>query len=179
VVLDVVEALDEVEPPEEPEDEGVLATGVGETIDGVDEPADDGVVVLVAVVAVEEDGEELLGLEDAGLELSFGTPLANGSRAIRASTTLTGSAEAVVAVAVVAVVVVRALVAVTAAGAGTVGVVLAAAPLSRNAGTAAIATTRIATTIHSLRSTRSLRRAFILVLRSSSRPSQRAGRWWR
>ena len=54
----------------------------------------------------------------AGLELSLCTPLANGSRAMRASTTFTGSAEAVV---------VRRgrlwVVAAAAGGAGTDGVV--------------------------------------------------------
>lgn len=95
----VVDVVDEVELLEEPE---VVAIGVGETIDGVEvAPDDDGVVVLAAVVAVEEDDEELLEVVGAGLELSFATPLANGSRAIRASTTLTGSAEAAVAAVVV------------------------------------------------------------------------------
>ena len=96
-----MDLVDDVKLLEEPE---LVAIGVGETIDGGEvEPDDDGVVVLVAVVAVEEEDEdeELLDFVDAGLELSFGTPLANGSRAIRASTTLTGSAEAVVAVVVV------------------------------------------------------------------------------
>jgi hypothetical protein len=154
------------------EDEPLVA-GAGETIATVDvEPDDepDGDDVAAAVVDVDEDAV----LADAGLELSLGTALANGSRAILASTTLTGSGDAVVLV-----VVVCALVAVAAGGAGTVGVVLAEARLSRNTGTATTATTRIATTIHSLRSTRSRRSELILVLRSWCQPGWPTGRWWR
>lgn len=96
----VVDEVDDVELLEEPEE--VVAIGVGETIDAVDvDPEDGSVVVPVGVVAVDEEDDELLDVEDAGLELSLATPLANGSRAIRASTTFTGSVEAVVAVVVV------------------------------------------------------------------------------
>ena len=166
-----VEPADDALEDDEPE-----VAGEGDTIEtGAVELDDDGVVDVDAdaVVLVEED-EPLEDVADAGLELSFGTPLANGSRAMRASTTFTGSAEAVVAVVVVCV-----LIAVAAGGAGTVGVVLADAPLSRNTGAPTTATTRIATTIQSLRSTRSRRSELILVLRSSCRPRRRAGRWWR
>lgn len=151
------------------EDGDPPAAGEGVTIDGV--------VAVVDVVEVGEDELELADVadfEDEGLELSFGTPLANGSRAILASTTLTGSVEAVVSVDVV-----WALAGVAAGGAGTVGVVLADAPLSRNTGTAATATSSAATTIHSLRSTRSRRSELILVLRSSCQLGRPTGRWWR
>jgi hypothetical protein len=162
----------EVDGVEELLDEEPLEAGAGETIATVDvelddDPDEDG--VEAAVVDAGEDA-----VLDAGLELSLGTPLANGLRAILASTTLTGSADAVVLV-----VVVCALVVVADGGAGTVGVVSAEPPLSRNAGMAATATTRIATTIHSLRSTRSRRSELILVLRSSWRPGRPTGRWWR
>lgn len=151
------------------EDDDPPAAGEGVTIDGV--------VEVVDVVVAGEDVLELAdaaGLVEAGLDLSFGTPLANGSRAILASTTLTGSVEAVVVVVVVWV-----LAGVAAGGAGTVGVVLADAPLSRNTGTATMATSSAATAIHSLRSTRSRRSELILILRSSCRPGRSTGRWWR
>jgi hypothetical protein len=155
------------------EDGEVVVAGEGDTIEtGSVEPAEDGVVVVDDVVEVV--GAALVDeLGDEGLDFSFGTPLAKGSRAMRASTTLTGSVseEGVVDVSLE--------VAVAAGGAGTVAVVSAEAPLSRNTGTATTATTRVATTIHSLRSTRSRRSELILVLRSWCRPGWPTGRWWR
>jgi hypothetical protein len=173
-VLGAVAVVDGVEPLElVPDDEGPPVSGEGETIATVDAEVEGDAVAEVAEDPVALDDEDCFW--DTGLELSFGTPLANGSRAIRARTTLTGSAEGVGAV-----VVVLALVAVAAGGAGTVGVVLADAPLSRSTGTATTATRSVATTIHSLRSTRSRRSELILILRSSScRPRWPAGRWWR
>jgi hypothetical protein len=157
------------------EDDEPVVAGEGDTIETGAVELDDGVVDVDAdAVVLVEDDDPLEDLADAGLELSFATPLANGLRAMRASATFTGSAEAVVAL-----VVVCAPIAVAAGGAGTVGVVLADAPLSRNTGAPTTATTRIATTIQSLRSTRSRRSELILVLRSSCRPRRRAGRWWR
>ncbi len=173
----VVVALPELaEPADVLEDDEPVAAGDGETMDTGAVELDDGVVVDPAedALAAVDDDDAADDLFEAGLGLSFATPLANGSRAIRASTTLTGSG-----VGVVAVVVVAAFVGVAAGGAGTVGVVLAVAPLSRNTGTAATATTRIATTIHSLRSTRSRRSELIPFLRWSCRPGWPAGRWWR
>jgi hypothetical protein len=173
VVLVGVPVPAPVDPAEDvPEDDDPPVAGEGVTIDGV--------VALVDVVEVVLELEDVLapvagaGFAEAGLELSLGTAPANGSRAILANTTLTGSVEDVVAV-----VVVWALAGVAAGGAGTVGVVLADAPLSRNTGTATTATSSAATTIHSLRSTRSRRSELILVLRSSCRPERPTGRWWR
>lgn len=151
------------------EDDDPPVVGEGETIDGV--------VVLedVVVVVPDEPADDALA-EGAGLLLSFGTPLAKGSRAIRASTTLAGSVDDVVDVVDVSA---PAAVAVAAGGAGTVGVALADACLSKKTGTAATATTRIATTIQSLRSTRSRRSELIPVLRWWSwRPGWPAGRSW-
>jgi hypothetical protein len=170
-VLGLVAAVDAAGVEEFVEEEVVVA-GAGETIATVDvelddDPDEDG----GDPAAVEADDDA--GLEDAGLELNLGTPLANGSRAIRARTTFTGSAdEGVVAV-------VWAPVAVAGGGTGTVGVALADARLSRNTGAATTATTKTATTIHSLRSTRSRRSELILVLRSSCRPGWPTGRWLR
>jgi hypothetical protein len=163
-VVDVVEAVEELEPCE------VLVSGEGDTIDTVEVGA---VVVEDEVVVVEEDPDD----GGAGLDLSWGTALAKGLRAMRASTTFVGSAG--LSLAVVAVVPVPAPdTGVADGGAGTVGVVRADALLSRNTGTAATATTRSATSIHSLRSTRSRRSAFISILRSC-RLETPAGRWWR
>jgi hypothetical protein len=172
-VLVVVELPEPVEPADDAlEVEEPVLAGEGDTIEaGAVELDDDGVADAVALV---EDDDPLGGVADAGLGLSFDTPLANGLRAMRASTTFTGSADGVVAP-----VVVCAVVAVAAGGAATVGVVLAEAPWSRNTGAPTRATTRIATTIHSLRSTRSRRSELILVLRSSRRPCRPTGRWWR
>jgi hypothetical protein len=169
-VVAVVDAVDVVAGDELLEEE-LLVSGDGETIATVDVELDEEVAEVEADAVVVEDAGFFWV---AGLELSFGTPPANGSRTMRASTTLTGSAAGVVAVVVVA-----ALVVVAAGGAGTVGVVLADAPLSRNTGTATTAMTRIATIIHSLRSTRSRRSELIPVLRWSCRPSWPTGRWWR
>jgi hypothetical protein len=150
--------------------------GEGDTIEtGSVEPEDDGVVVEDDVVELVDAEllDELDELDDEGLDFSFGTALAKGSRAMRASTTLTGSLseDGVVDVALE--------VAVAEGGAGTVAVVSAEAPLSRKTGTARTATTRPATIIHSLRSTRSRRSELILILRSSCRPGWPTGRWWR
>ncbi|MGH2896212.1 MAG: hypothetical protein ACRDPM_23490 [Solirubrobacteraceae bacterium] len=80
-------------------DEPVVA-GEGDTIEtGAVELDDD-----EGVVDVDEDAVVLVAaddVDDAGLVLSLGTPLANGSRAMPASTTLTGSVADVVAVVVV------------------------------------------------------------------------------
>jgi hypothetical protein len=177
-VATVVPLPEPVEAADVPGDDDppVAAEGDGNTIDtGAVELDDDDVVDPAAGdFAAVDDGDPADGLAEAGLELSLGTPLANGLRAIRASTTLTGSAGGVVAL-----VFVWALVAVAAGGAGTVGVVLAEAPFSRNTGTATTATTRIATTVHSLRSTRSRRSELIFTLRWSCRPGWPTGRWWR
>jgi hypothetical protein len=170
-------APEPVEPVDDaPEDDESVVAGDGDTIEtGAVELDGDGVVEVDAdPVVLLEDDDPLEDAADAGLEVSFGTPVANGLRAMRASTTFTGSAEAVVAL-----VVVCAVVAVAAGGAGTVGVVLADAPLSRNTGAPTRATTRMATTIHNLRSTRSRRSELILVLRSSCRARRPTGRWWR
>lgn len=94
LVLEPVELLDDVPVDDVPEDEEVA--GDGDTIaTGVVEVEDDGVEVdaLAVVLFDEEDDEPFDELDELGLELSFGTPLANGSRAIRASTTLGGSVD--------------------------------------------------------------------------------------
>jgi hypothetical protein len=170
VEVGAVPASEPVEPVDDArEGEEAEMAGEGDTIEtGAVELDDADAVVLVA------DDDPLEDVAGAGLGLSLCTPLANGLRAMRASTTFTGSAEGVVAV-----VVACAVGAVAAGGAGTVGVVLADAPFSRNTGAPTRATTRIATTIHSLRSTRSRRSELILVLRSSCRARRPAGRWWR
>jgi hypothetical protein len=134
-----------------------LEAGAGETIDtGVVELEGDEVVDAgVDASAAGEDDD----LAEAGLELSLGTPLANGSRAMRASTTLTGSSAGAWVV-----VVVWLDVAPAAGGAGGSAVPPADPPLSRRTGMATRATIRSATTGQSLRSTRSRRSALILVL---------------
>lgn len=112
----VAAALEPVEVVEAADEEVVVA-GDGDTIEtGSVELEDDGVVVEDDVVDV-VDAELLDELADEGLDLSFGTPLAKGSRAMRASTTLTGSLseDGVVDVALE--------VAVATGGAGTVAVV--------------------------------------------------------
>ena len=150
-------------PVELPEDAELLEAvelveaGEGDTIDGV--------VVLEDVVAVEGAvGDELVAA--VGFGLSLGTPLANGLRAIRASSTLAGTVElSGVAVWRPTEVVVDAVDA--AGGTGTVGAPPADALLSSSIGTAMRPTTSSATTIQSLRSIRSLRSELILDLRSS------------
>jgi hypothetical protein len=146
------------------EDELVVEAGVlgaGDTIEGV-------VAVVAAVLALdaELDDEALAGL--AGFVLSFGTPLANGLRAIRARRTFAGTVElsgtVVLSPADVEVEAVDA-----AGGTGTVGAPPAGVLLSSSTGTAMSPTTSRATTIQSLRSTRSLRSELILDLRSSCR----------
>jgi hypothetical protein len=62
--------------------------GVGDTMATV-EVGDE----VVAVVELVEDDVLDEDVEGDGVELSFGTPLANGLRAIRANTTLAGSFE--------------------------------------------------------------------------------------
>jgi hypothetical protein len=166
--LDPVEGLVDVDPLEDvepPEDVEPLDDGAGDTIATVEVDGDD-------VVAVVEDVEDDDGVVDAGLVFSFGTALANGLRAMRASTTLGDS----FLVSTFSVVDVCAPAGAAEGGAGTVGVVFADALLSRNTGTATTATTSSATTIHSLRSTRSRRSELILVLRWLCRPERPAGR---
>jgi hypothetical protein len=102
-VLGGADAIVEVGPvlvvvplPAAPEPDDVLddddpVAGEGDTIDAVDGEPDEGVVVVETDVVVVDDA----CVWDAGLELSFGTPLAKGSRAIRASTTFAGSADRV------------------------------------------------------------------------------------
>jgi hypothetical protein len=165
--LDPVEGLVDVDPLE---DVVPLEDGAGDTIATVEVDGDD-VVAVVEVVEVVEDDD---GVAGAGLVFSFGTALANGLRAMRASTTLGDS----FLVSTFSVVDVCAPAGAAEGGAGTVGAVFADALLSRNTGTATTATTSSATTIHSLRSTRSRRSELILVLRCSCRPERPADRWW-
>src|SRR6185437_1687700 len=102
------------------------------------------------VVVVDEPADEELD-ELAGLVLSFGTPLAKGLRAIRASKTLAGTFElSGVADWPSPDVVVEP--ADAAGGTGTVAAPPAGAVLSSNTGTAATPTISSATTIQSLRS---------------------------
>ncbi|MGZ4170410.1 MAG: hypothetical protein ACXVRN_03505 [Solirubrobacteraceae bacterium] len=170
VLVGVVAGLAAVDVCDVVEDWLVGVLGAGDTIATVEVALDEDGVALDALVVDDVDDEP--DDDDAGLELSFGTALANGLRAMRASTILAGSLESTFFV-------VEACVpaGVAAGGAGTVGVVLADALLSRKTGTAATATRRSATTIHSLRSTRSRRSELILVLRSSRRPERSADRW--
>jgi hypothetical protein len=163
----VVEPL-ALEPPVE-----LPPEGAGETIDTGEEAEEP----LVVEEEVEELLDDVLLLADAGLELSFGTPLANGSRAIRASTTFAGSLDGAGVVEVWLLVV-----AVAEGGAGGSAVPPADALLSSSVGTAAIPTTSSATTIHSLRSIRSRRSELIpgLRWRCRKRSSPRvADRWTR
>jgi hypothetical protein len=149
-----------------------LEAGVGDTIATVEVGEGAVAVVDVGVDCEDEDPDDA---EDDGLEANFGTALANGLRAMRASSTL---GDSFFLVSTFCVVDVCAPAGEADGGAGTVGVELADALLSRNTGTAATATTSSATIIHSLRSTRSRRSELILVLRSSRRPEWPAGRWW-
>ena len=84
-----------VEPADDAlEDDESVVAGEGDTIEtGAVELDDDGVVDVDedAVVLVDDD-DSLEDVAGAGLGLSLCTPLANGLRAMRASTTLTGSA---------------------------------------------------------------------------------------
>jgi hypothetical protein len=68
-----------VDAPAEP-----LAAGVGDTM--ATEDAGDEVVGVVEVVE-DDPPDEDVDAEDEGLDFSFGTALANGLRAMRASTT--------------------------------------------------------------------------------------------
>jgi hypothetical protein len=152
-----------------------VEAGVGDTIATV-EVGDDVVAVVEVVEDADEDEDEDPDDEGAaGLDASFGTALANGLRAMRASSTL---GDSFFLVSTFCVVDVCAPAGEADGGAGTVGVELADALLSRNTGTATTATTSSATIIHSLRSTRSRRSELIPVLRSSGRPEWPAGRWW-
>src|ERR1700761_1336747 len=73
-VLEPAELVDPVEPLVEDPDE-VLATGVGETIEGVDVAPEDEGVAAVPVVALEAEDDALLAVADAGLGPSLGPPL--------------------------------------------------------------------------------------------------------
>jgi hypothetical protein len=158
VVLVVAALAEPVEPVEDVlEDDEPLMAGDGDTIDtGAVELDDDEVVdpdeeVLAAV----DDDDPADDVAEAGLVLSLGTPLANGLRAMRASTTLAGSLERA------GVVDVWLAVVVAAGGAGGNVLPPAGAPLSSSTGTATRAATRSATSGQSLRSSRSRRSALI------------------
>ncbi len=170
VVLDgVVEVPDGVDVPEALEDEELAVVGDGETIDGVKLDAAELAALEAAAAGLDVDADEDEPLDGgAGLVLSLGTPPANGSRAIRASTTLAGSVEGACVV-----VVWLAVVAVAAGGAGGSDVPLAGVPLSSSTGMATTPTRSAATSIQSLRSSRSRRSALISVLRSWSWPQSR------
>jgi hypothetical protein len=181
VVLAVELLLDPVEPVDDVlEDEEPVPAGEGDTIEtGVVELADDGAVDVdaEAVLLEDVDDDPLDDVAAVGFELSLGTPLANGSRAIRASTTLAGSLDGAGVVDVWLVVV-----AVADGGAGGSVVPPAGALLSSSIGTAAMPTTSSATTIHSLRSIRSRRSELIPGLRSRCRTwscRRVADRWTR
>jgi hypothetical protein len=166
LVVEVVPALfappdDEVLPVELPV--AVPVAGVGDTIETVEEP-DDGVLPVDEDDEVPED-EPVAGAVEPGLALSFGTLAANGSRAIRARSTLAGALDGDLVVDVWLEV---ALVTVSAAGgAGRVGAPPADALLSRSTGTATTAASSTATMIQSLRSSRSRRSERITGLRWS------------
>jgi hypothetical protein len=176
-VVGEVEAIVEV---------GVVLAGVVEEADEFEEELDPPVEATVAlpvaadeatveaVEAVLPDEEELDELVLAGFELSCGTPAAKGLRAIRASSTLAGTSLGCLAGVVDVWLVVAAVEVVAAAGgAGRTGALVAEALLSRNTGTAITATTSAATTIHSLRSSRSRRSELILGLRRSKADTER------
>lgn len=176
LLLDPVEPVDDVLEDEEP----VLA-GAGDTIEtGAVELEDDAVVDVdpeAAVLLEDDDDEPLDDAAGAGFELSLGTPLANGSRAIRASTTLAGSFDGAGVVDVW-----LGMVAVADGGAGGNVVPPAGVLLSSSIGTAAMASTSRATTIQSLRSIRSRRSELIPGLRSRCRTCscrRVADRWTR
>lgn len=139
------------------------ALEIGEPLAGDGDTIDAGAVVLDEDEAV--DDEDVLAsadddgrVDEVGLELSLCTPLANGSRAIRASSTLTGTLAGACAV------VVWLDAGLAAGGAGGNAVPPAVDPLRSSTGTATRATTRSATTGQSLRSRRSRRSALITVL---------------
>jgi hypothetical protein len=143
----------------EPELEVVV--GAGDTIEGA-------VVVLLVVVV---EGEVLVdAILDCGWALSFGMPLANGSRGMLTSREWPGGR---------AVVRCTGAVAPASGGAGGTGVTLALAFLRNVSGMATTATSRSTMTGHSLRSNRSRRSELMIGLRSwlwARRPVDRSSR---
>ena len=134
--------------------------GAGDTIETVLEP--DVALPVDAEVEAPEDAPVAAAVEP-GFVLSFGTLAANGSRAIRASTTLDGASDGCVVVDVWLVVAAGA----AAGGPGSVVAPPADALLSRSTGTATTAASSTATMIQSLRSSRSRRSELITGLRWS------------
>lgn len=159
VVLVVAALPEPVEPVEEVlDDDELVVAGEGDTIEaGVVELDEDGVVEADDDVPAPVADAPADDVDEAGPELSLDTPLANGSRAMRASTTFTGSLEGARVVDVWLEVVLAA------GGAGGSVVPPAGAPLSSSTGTATRARIRSATTGQSLRSSRSRRSALIPV----------------
>ena len=99
VEVGAVPASEPVEPADDAlEGEEAVMAGEGDTMEtGAVELDDDGVVDVDAdAVVLVDDDDPLEDVAGPGLGLSLGTPLANGSRAMRASTTFTGSADGVV-----------------------------------------------------------------------------------
>jgi hypothetical protein len=142
VVVGVVVAAGGLAEPE------LDVVGAGDTIEAA-------VVVVLAVVAGDEVPADVV--LDAGWALSFGIPLANGSRGMLTSKAWTESR---------AVVRCTGAVAPASGGAGGTGVTVALAVFRSISGTAMIATSRTTMTGHSRRSNKSRRSELMIGLRS-------------
>jgi hypothetical protein len=136
-----------------------VVVGAGDTIEGAV------VVALVALVVVVGDEVPADAVLDAGWALSFGMPLANGSRGTLTSREWTDGR---------AVLRCTGAVAPASGGAGGTGVTVALAVFRNISGTAMTAMSRTTMTGHSRRSIRSRRSELMIGLRSWRRLRRRA-----